>query len=1368
VDGSGNVYIADTYNNAIRQWDATTQTVSTLVSAGLSYPDGVAVDGSGNVYIADSGNSAIKQWNAATQTVGTLISSGLNGPWEVAVDGSGNVYIADSGNSAIKQWSAATQTVSTLVSPGLLDPSGVAVDGSGNVYIADTYNNVIRELPRAFVDPTAKVESLAASGDALPAVLPAGENLLAPFAPVSDSAWLSLGVISNGVVNFSFTANNTGTVVRGGHITLLGQSVTVTQGSPPVVTASTASLAGNAQTVTISGTGFDPVAANNTAVFSNGATGTVTAATATSLTVTFTVDPTSAGSLTAVVTIGGASSGRPVQVASVQSALGTYALVEGPGSGTGSVVLSTAGTGTAWTAAANAAWLHMAAGSTSGTDGANVIFTFDANTGPTRTGNLTIAGQTLSVTQAASAYVAANPLTTLVSSGLSGPAGVAVDGAGNVYIADTYNNAIEQWSTATQTVSTLISSGLKGPWEVAVDSSGNVYIADTTNSAIKLWSAATQTVSTLVSSGLSYPQGVAVDGSGNVYIADTGNNAIRLWNAATQTVSTLVSSGLNSPGGVAVDGAGNVYIADTYNNAIKQWSAATQTVSTLISFGLNQPQGLAVDGSGNVYIADSGNYAIKQWNAATQAVSTLVSSGLFYPQGVAVDGSGNVYIADSGNSAIRELPRAFVDPTPKSESLAAGSDTLQVILPASENLLAPFAPASDSAWLSIGTISNGVVNFSFTANNTGTTRNGHIAVLGQSVPVTQGPVITASTASLAGNAQTVTISGTGFDPVAANNTVVFSNGATGTVTAATATSLTVTFTVDPASAGSLAAVVTNNGTSSGSPVQVATVLGILVEGSGAGADSVLLSTAGAGTAWTATANAAWLHMAAGSTSGTGGANVIFTFDANSGLTRTGTLTIAGQTIRVIQAASTYVAANPLATLVSSGLSYSSAVAVDGSGNVYIADSGNNAIRQWNAATQTVSTLVSSGLSYPSGVAVDGSGNVYIADTYNSAIKQWNAATQTVSTLVSSGLSYPHGVAVDGSGNVYIADTSNNAVKQWNAATQTVSTLVSSGVNLPLGVAVDSSGNVYIADTGNSAIKQWNAATQTLSTLVSSGLSYPDGVAVDGSGNVYIADTGNSVIEQWSAATQTMSTLACPGLSYPQGVAVDGSGNLYIADTSNSAIRELPRAFVDPTARSESATAGSDALPTVLPANENLLPPFAPVSDSAWLNIGAIFNGVVNFSFTANTTGTTRTGNITLLGQSVAITQPPLPPVQSWRQTWYGTPGNSGNAADTAAPWGNGIANLAVFAFLGPSQNPATAQVSQLPKPAMMSGGNYGFSFTQPAGVTGVTYSAQYTTSLNPANWQPIPDTGSGTQHIFSVPIGADSQLFLRLLVTETE
>jgi hypothetical protein len=229
---------------------------------------------------------------------------------------------------------------------------------------------------------------------------------------------------------------------------------------------------------------------------------------------------------------------------------------------------------------------------------------------------------------------------------------------------------------------------------------------------------------------------MTADASGNVYIADCAGNAIDEWNAATHTLSTVISSGLSDPEGLAMDASGNIYIADYGDNAIKEWNPATQTLSTLVSSGLNNPEGVAVDSSGNVYIADTGNNAIKEWNAATGAVSTLVSSGLSYPNGVAVDAAGNVYITDTGNNALKELPRAFVATAAVNEGAAAGSGALAAVLPVSESLKGVLAPSSNASWLTIGSVSGGVVHFSFT-QNTGTIRTAYITVLGQQIAVTQ-------------------------------------------------------------------------------------------------------------------------------------------------------------------------------------------------------------------------------------------------------------------------------------------------------------------------------------------------------------------------------------------------------------------------------------------------------------------------------------------------------------------------------------------------------------------------------------------------------------------------------------------------------
>ena len=247
--------------------------------------------------------------------------------------------------------------------------------------------------------------------------------------------------------------------------------------------------------------------------------------------------------------------------------------------------------------------------------------------------------------------------------------------------------------------------------------------------------------------------------------------------------------------------------------------------------------------------------------------------------------------------------------------------------------------------------------------------------------------------------------------------------------------------------------------------------------------------------------------------------------------------------------------------------------MDSCGNIYFADSGKNAIYEWNASTQQVTTLVSTGLNSPQGVAVDRSGNVYIADSGNSAIKEWNASTQQVTTVVSTGSNEPESVAVGDSGDVYFVST--NGVEDWNPGTQIVTKLpFPPGASNAL--AVDHSGNVYSFNGVDGSINEWNTSTQQVTTLVSTGLNAPNSLAVDGSGNVYIADT-NSAIKEWSASTQQVTILASNGLANPGAIAVDRFGNLYIADTGNAAIKELPFAFVGPANLTEAASAGSDTL-----------------------------------------------------------------------------------------------------------------------------------------------------------------------------------------------
>jgi uncharacterized protein (TIGR03437 family) len=303
-----------------------------------------------------------------------------------------------------------------------------------------------------------------------------------------------------------------------------------------------------------------------------------------------------------------------------------------------------------------------------------------------------------------------------------------------------------------------------------------------------------------------------------------------------------------------------------------------------------------------------------------------------------------------------------------------------------------------------------------------------------------------------------------------------------------------------------------------------------------------------------------------------------------------------------------------------------------SGNLYIADQVNSAIRVVNSSG-TISTFAGaqgagfSGdngkatvaqLSQPTGVAVDSSGNVYIADTQNHCIRKV-ASNGIITTFAGTGalagyggdgsgaagalLNKPSGLAFDSSGNLYIADSGNNVIRKVTMSTGTITTFagnfakggmylgdggsaLNAGLSVPVAIAFDNSGNLYIADSNNNVVRK--VSTNLIVTTVAgngtpgysgdgtrpptlSQLSHPKGVAVDASGNVYISDTLNSRIRLVPPNGASINTVIGTGqpayfgdggpalqaaVNFPAGLSFDSSGNLIIADSNNGVIRKF--------------------------------------------------------------------------------------------------------------------------------------------------------------------------------------------------------------------
>jgi sugar lactone lactonase YvrE len=1005
-DGSGNVqatqYISGTGTGPQAVMYPGTGAWIPYGANGLS---GISIDDNGNLYLADPvHNQVLKETPSGFVYTQSTLGSGLSSPEGVAVDGGGNIYIADTSNKRIlKETPFGGSYVQSTVTGGLNYPFGVAVDSSGNVYVADTFNNRV-------------LKETLSSGNYTQSIV-VGSGLSSPeYVAVDDSGSVYVVDTSNSRVvketpqsNGNYTQSTVTSGVSAAQGTTAIQGIAVDGGGDVYVANGGAS---RVLRETLSGGSYVESTLLNIGFYPGG----------------ITID--SSGNLY----IPNNPNGSVWKVDVSES----WYLMNFASTAVGSTSSDSPQTVTAWNIGNAALTFPIPSSGNDPSISANFTLNSTGGTACPLTSSTSSSVGTLAAETSCALPISFVP----TSGGSNGGLLRLVDNDLNVP-----NATQEIYFSAMGTGTATLKSIMVTPASSAI-STGNTQQFTAT--------------------------GTYSDASTQNLTGTVG------WISGNTGVATIGSSGLTS----AV-GAGSANVTAILNSVTSNVAVLTITAPvTLTSITITPASSTIVVGSTQQFTV-TGTYS----DSSTQDMAGTVGWTSSNTSVAAIDASGLTTAVAAGTTNI-------------SASLNGVSSNTAVLAVASGAYTAPTEPVGTTSSPQTVTI---FLSSSFT--------------LGSISVVTQGA--------------------TGLDFNYA------SGGTCATGTAYTAGQIcTVNFTFTPIASGQR--------------------MGAIVITDGSGNVQAMVYICGMGTGPEAVFSPGIISTVAGN--GTAGYN-------NDGIAAT-----------------------------NAELNVPGGIAVDSAGNIFIADFQNNRIRKVSASTGIISTVAGNGtggyngdgiaatsaeIYLPDGVAVDGAGNIYIADDWNCRIRKVNTVTGLISTVAGNGTCgyggdgiaatssqiNPGGVAVDSAGNIYVVGDSR--IRMVSASTGLISTVAGNGtpgytgdgiaaisaeLNIPASVAVDSTGNIFIADFQNNRIRKVSASTGLISTVVGNGtggyngdgiaatsaeLNGPSGVAVDSAGNIYIADTNNQRIRKMSASTGLIGTVPVVATS----VAVDSIGNIYFSGSN---------------------------------------------------------------------------------------------------------------------------------------------------------------------------------------------------------------------------
>jgi gliding motility-associated-like protein len=1190
VDAAGNVYVADLSNTNIMMIPFNGG-VPVIVATGFINPFGIAIDAAGNLYVADNGNKAIKKIPADGGPV-VILGSGFNALACVAVDAAGNVYAGDSGDHAVYELPVGGGP-RIVIGSGPASPLGLAIDGEGNIYVADSFNDMVKKIPAGGGAPvmigsgndTMTGVAIDGSGNLyvsqfgfktvnkisltggyhINAALPAGLVFNAVTGTISGTPVAGSPATTYVVTAFNSTGSsqaNVNITVNALNISYSGPQsyITATPIAPLAPTSSGVAVAGYSNSPVNVGSGFSKPrclvmdALGNIFVGDYGSNSIkkIPAGGGVPVTIGFVNSPTAialdaAGNV--YVADFGSSAIRkiPVGGGAIVSVGSGFLHPNGLAiDGAGNIFVADNG---------NHAMKEIPA------DGSAIInlgtYTYLTGVATDAAGNIYFAEKTNGVIYK---LPSTGGIPFIITSGFTNPLGITVDASGNLFIADGSTTTILELPALGNTV-VPISSGFGFPASVITDKAGNLYVADYLNNVVKIVKPTGGYYINALPAGLVFDNATGIISGTPAVVSVATNYTVTAYNTAGSNAATIsikvdplplptvsyisslkpyavnnvitplppvstgvaapgysnspvtARSGLDNPVGIAADAIGSIYIAEAGSNLVRK--ASPGNINTFVAgSGFNYPSAVAVDAASNIYVADQLNNVIKRIPYLGGS-PVVIGSGFNNPCGVAVDVLGNVYVVDKGNNAIKKIP-------------AGGG----VIVTVGSGFSQPSGVAVDAAGnIYVADTGNDAIKMIAVGG-------GAPVILGSGFSQPAGVAIDAS-----GN---IYVADTGNNLI---EKMPAGGGAPETISTAFIHPLSLA--VD----GAGIVYITDN--LNGKIKSIKPVGGYFVSPSLPGGLSIDNTTGIISGTPLVARQAQYYYVSAYNYTGSDTHSALIQVDLFPPPTisyATPKSYTVNKTITALTPVSTNVSAvgyNSSTVTLGSGFTLPIGVAIDRTGNIYVADKGNGLLKKIAAVGGAI-TNIGTGFSDPAGVAVDGAGNVYVSDNVKNKIFKI-PANGGATAIIGTGFINPNGVAVDTLGNVYVADNGGNVIKKIPFDGSPI-VIVASGFASPSGVAIDVLGNIYVADSGNNAIKMLPAGGG-LPMVIGSGFNQPTGIAVDASGNVYVSDFNNNAIKLIPKDGSAIISIGS-GFNRPFAVAVDGTGNVYVSDYLNSAVKKI--------------------------------------------------------------------------------------------------------------------------------------------------------------------------------------------------------------------